>query len=374
MRLCKLKSILLFILFHVGIVPMLIAQHYVFIEAEGQQPFYVKKGGETYSSTASGFIVLSKLVSQDIDIIIGFPNKLYPEVAFKNIVVQNDRGFALRQREGKGWVLVDRQTASEIAGGVVDSRQTSLSATSSSSGFADLLADATGDKTLLEKSIVISAPNEKTTAVVSKPKASVVSSKPQGNITQTNKATTLGAVRSYIQLEDSSLLRIAYFEKGAKNNWDTIIVEIEKRINAPQLPKQALLNNTANQSSVVSSISKEPIIELSKASADVVETVDCSHPIALPKDVRELQRKMAKAASLEEQIDYALKAFSEKCFTTKQVKELGVLFWEEQNRLTFYSRLRKYVADPSLYGELEQSFLQEASKKAFRDMLKKQQL
>ena len=144
-----MKSILLFILFQVGIIPLLDAQHYVFIEAEGQQPFYLKKGGDTYSSSATGFIILSKINSKDIDFVIGFPNKLYPEVSFRILAVQQDRGFALRQLEGKGWVLVDRQNASVISGGVVDSRQPLSSATTSSVGFADLLADATGDKTLL---------------------------------------------------------------------------------------------------------------------------------------------------------------------------------------------------------------------------------
>jgi hypothetical protein len=43
---------------------------------------------------------------------------------------------------------------------------------------------------------------------------------------------------------------------------------------------------------------------------------------------------------------------------------------EEQQRLLFYKRARKWVSDSALYGELEQSFLQEGSKKAFREMLK----
>lgn len=362
------------ILFQVGIIPLLIAQHYVFIEAEGQQPFYLKRGGDTYSSSATGFIILSKITSKDIDFIIGFPNKLYPEVGFKLLAVQEDRGFALRQQEGKGWVLVDRQTSSVIPGGVVDSRQTQSSATSSSSSFADLLADATGDKTLLEKSVVIAASNDKTSTVGAKPKTNFTTAKSQTNIKQPNKPTAQGIVRSYIQVEDSSLLRIAYFEKGAKNNWDTIIVEIEKRLKTLPPSKPAILNNEPNTAGSLSSMPKETEVDIPKQTVVVVESVDCSHPIALPKDLRELQRKIVKAISLEEQIDLAVKAFSERCFTTKQVKELGALFWEEQNRLIFYTRLRKYVADPSLYGELEQSFLQEASKKAFRDMLKKQQL
>jgi hypothetical protein len=369
-----MKSILLFILFQVGIIPLLVAQHYVFIEAEGQQPFYLKKGGDTYSSSATGFIILSKINSKDIDFVIGFPNKLYPEVSFRILAVQQDRGFALRQLEGKGWVLVDRQNASVISGGVVDSRQPLSSATTSSVGFADLLADATGDKTLLEKSTVIVAPTDKASAIGSKSKTNITTSKSQGNIKQANKTPALGIIRSSIQLEDSSLLRIAYFDKGIKNNWDTIIIEIEKRLETPFPHKPAILDFPANSSSRSSSSSKEAVIDLPKQSEVVVEPVDCSHPIALPKDVRELQRKITKARTIEEQLEIAVKAFNEKCFTTKQVKELGAIFWEEQNRLTFYTRLKNYVADPSLYGELEQSFLQAASRKAFRDMLKKQQL
>ena len=357
-----------------GIIQLLVAQHYVFIEAEGQQPFYLRKGGDTYSSSATGFIILSKINTKDIDFIIGFPNKLYSEVGFKILAVQQDRGFALRQLEGKGWVLVDRQTASVIAGGVVDSRQTLSSTASSSTGFADLLADATGDKTLLEKSTIITVPAEKTVTIGAKPKPNIEAAKSQPSAKQPNKPASLGVVRSYIQLEDSSLLRIAYFEKGAKNNWDTVIVEIEKRINTLLQSKPLMLSNTPTSSPGLSSLSKEAVVDLPKKSAVVVESVDCSHPVALPKDVRELQRKIAKASSLEEQIELAVKAFNVRCFTTKQVKELGAIFWEEQSRLTFYTRLRKYVADPSLYGELEQSFLQEGSKKAFRDMLKKQQL
>jgi hypothetical protein len=100
--------------------------------------------------------------------------------------------------------------------------------------------------------------------------------------------------------------------------------------------------------------------------------VGCSNPVALPKELKELRKKLIKATSFEAQLALAAKAFNEKCFTTKQVKELGTIFWEEQNKLIFFTRLRKYVADPSLYGELEQSFLQEGSKKAFREMLNKQ--
>lgn len=374
MRCVTLKSILLYTLFQFGIFPMLFSQHYVFIEAEGQQPFYLRKSGETYSSSVSGFMILAKLKVQDTNFIIGFPNKLYPEVAFAIPALQQDKGYALRQKEGKNWVLVDRNNSTIITGGAVDSRQLLSSTTATATGFADLLADATGDKTLLEKSTFIGSTADKTPSVGLNTKTSSAATKSQGNLKQPNKTQSSNIVRSYIQQEDSSILRIAYFEKGGKNNWDTIIVEIEKKRIPTSLNEPSAFTNTKTVSPDAATVKIEDRQVAIQPDLKEVQQMGCNHPIALPKDLRELQRKIAKAPAFEEQMELSVKAFQEKCFTTKQVKELGVLFWEEQNRLNFYTRLRKFVADPSLYGELEQSFLQEASKKAFRDMLKKQQL
>jgi len=374
MRLCKMKSILLLFLFQLGIIPLLVAQHYIFIEAEGQQPFYLKRGGETFSSTGSGFIILSKLNQKEIDFIIGFPNKLYPEVAFKIAAIQQDRGFALKKIEGKDWALEDRQSLALIKGGPVDVKAASQSSPTSTAGFADLLADATGDKSLLEKSTLVTLPVDKPVVANTKPKTSTTVSKAPTVTKQPSKPTTLGVVRSSVQLEDSSLLRIAYFDKGAKNNWDTIIVEIEKIIKAPVVTKPLALETIPSVVSPNSSKLNDTILDAPQPSFAADISVGCSLPIALPKDLRDLQRKVSKATSFETQLELATKAFNEKCYTTKQVKELGTIFWEEQNKLIFYMRIRKLVADPSLFGELEQTFIQEGSKKAFRDMLKKQQL
>lgn len=376
MRLCKLKSFLFLVLFQCGMLSLAFAQHYLFIEAEGQQPFYLKKAGQTFSSTGSGFMILSKLTTSDIDLIIGFPNKIYPEVAFKITGLQADRGFYLKQLEGKGWVLVDRETTAVMLGAKVDAQQAQAIASSTGS-FAELLADATGDKSLLDKTFIANTGDK---AVVSngptnaKPKTTTLNTKQDNAQKQVKRLGTLGTIRSYIQSEDSLLLKIAYFDKGIKANWDTIYVEIEKYINRPI--QQLAVNELKEENSLVdaggsmlstSSLSPQPITKNRVA-------LDCIHPIAMPKDVRDLQKRLSKASSLDDQMILAEKIFSEKCFTTKQVKELGAFFWEEQSRLLFFSRIRKYVSDPSLFGELEQSFLQDNSKKAFRDMLKKQSL
>lgn len=370
MRLSILKSILLLIVFQLGVITLLSAQHYLFIEAEGQQPFYIKRGSETYSSTASGFLILSKLTVKEIDFIIGFPNKLYPEVSFKVNGLDRDRGFSLKQIEGSGWTLIDRSGSGMIAGGAVTLQLLTASTGNSSAGFADMLADATGDKSLLEKSISTTAPVTKQVAAYSKTKTSSTTIKTEQNKQLPPKPKSWGIVRSIVQADDSTSLRITYFEKNAKENWDTILVEIEKPLKPiPSAPLE-VVNNQAAQVVDAPTISPEKSNAVSRSTVENLVSTDCVNPIALPKDVREVQRKMSKSASVDEQIATAMKAMAERCYTTRQVKELGTIFWEEQQRLLFFTSVRKWVSDPALYGELEQSFLQEASKKAFKEMLK----
>jgi hypothetical protein len=371
MRASKIKPFLFLFVLLFGHAYNLFAQHYIFIEAEKQQPFYLKKNGETYSSTGKGFIILSKLNTTDIDFVIGFPNNLFPEVTFKVSGVVSDRGFFLKRAEGKGWVLLDRYSSELISSGQVAVKATNT-LTSSTTGFAELLVDATGDKTLLDRSSLVNVPTVKQATDNVKTKTTSTVAKSQAASKQINKPTGLGTIRSYIQSDDSLALKITYFEKGAKDNWDTIYVEIEKIVERTSSSPSVKMD--LNNGAVVNSApqKKESMNVIAAAESELNLPADCVNPIALPKDIRELQRRISRASSFDAQIDIAIKTLSEKCFTTKQVKELGTSFWDEQNRLIFFTRARKWVVDPALYGELEQSFLQEGSVNAFREMMKKQ--
>lgn len=372
MRLRNLKSILFLFIFQLGVISVLNAQHYLFIEAEGQQPFYIKRGSEAYSSTASGFLILSKLTVKEIDFIIGFPNKRYPEISFKVNGLDRDRGFLLKQVEGKGWMLIDRAGAGMIAGGAVTPQLLSAVSSSTSAGFADLLAEATGDKTLLEKTNYF--PETTTGQMTATRKTTSNSSpakKPQSKQVQP-KPKSWGIIRSIVQSDDSVSMRITFFEKNAKEKWDTILVEIEKPVKSIA-PEKMTIDNSRTAQRIEEQVNplQQTSFAINNPAENIIST-DCKNPSALPKDVREVHRKMSKAASLDEQMAIALKAMAERCFATRQVKELGTVFWDEEHRLIFFTTVRKWVSDPALYSELEQSLLQEGSKRSFREMLKQQ--
>ncbi|MEY3577176.1 MAG: hypothetical protein RL394_759, partial [Bacteroidota bacterium] len=92
------------------------AQHYIFIEADGQQPFYLKQGNATVSSSAAGFLILPKITASEMEFSIGFPKNIYPEVSFYINGTDRDRGFQLKLMEGQGWSLFDRTSLEVIKG------------------------------------------------------------------------------------------------------------------------------------------------------------------------------------------------------------------------------------------------------------------
>jgi hypothetical protein len=95
------------------------AQHYIFIESEGQQAFYLKMAQKVYSSNASGFLVLSKLDGTALSLNIGFPENIYPEIAFTINPGNQDKGYQLKLVDGMGWTLTEKTTGQQVGGTVL---------------------------------------------------------------------------------------------------------------------------------------------------------------------------------------------------------------------------------------------------------------
>ncbi len=106
-------------------------------------------------------------------------------------------------------------------------------------------------------------------------------------------------------------------------------------------------------------------IQFSRASPIIV----CDRPIADYKDIRSLQKKLLGIASDDDQRNYAVKAFGQKCFNTKQALEIGWFFVDENSRLQLFKALQPLIADKASFGNLEVSFLKEENIKAFRALV-----
>src|SRR4026208_1111577 len=71
---------------------------YIFIQEPSHQPFYVRMGEESHSSSAEGHIILSKLKDSVYNLYIGFPRSR-SEQMFTIEMKKKDHGYELRNVE-----------------------------------------------------------------------------------------------------------------------------------------------------------------------------------------------------------------------------------------------------------------------------------
>jgi hypothetical protein len=75
-------------------------EYYIFIQEPSRQPFYVRMGQESHSSSAEGHVILSKLKDSVYNLYVGFPRSR-DEVLFTVAMNKKDHGYELRSENGR---------------------------------------------------------------------------------------------------------------------------------------------------------------------------------------------------------------------------------------------------------------------------------
>jgi hypothetical protein len=129
--------------------------YFVYLQAETEQPFFVKMNDKVYSSTASGYLILAKLYDSTYNFNIGFPQNKWPEQTFSISVNKRDHGYLVKNFDEKGWGLFDLQTLSvqmpSSATAKVEPHKSSEN--KDVSVFTDILSKAADDPSLKEKPV-----------------------------------------------------------------------------------------------------------------------------------------------------------------------------------------------------------------------------
>jgi hypothetical protein len=143
--------------------------HFVYLQTDNRQPFYIKHNSKIISSSSSGYIILSKLNDGVIDIMIGFPQSQFPEQKFEIAIDKGEKGYLIKNFADKGWGLFDLQTAAIVYAGTPSSQsvsnQTISTAKPANDPFANMLSSVTQDSTVKnvtvkkeEKPVVVDSP------------------------------------------------------------------------------------------------------------------------------------------------------------------------------------------------------------------------
>ncbi len=87
-------------------------KHFLYIQTENKQAFYLKLDRKLYSSSASGYLILPRLSDSTYLFAVGFPKSEWAEQSLSCTISDNDAGYLLKNFENKGWGLFNLQTLS----------------------------------------------------------------------------------------------------------------------------------------------------------------------------------------------------------------------------------------------------------------------
>lgn len=387
--------------------------HFIYIQSDDKEPFYVVFKEKVYSSSETGYLIIPKLISGDYKFTLGFPLNKFPEQQFNYTLNNTDAGYSLKQFGDKGWGLVDLQTQSILMAGA----ETAI-AVNTNSAFSNMLSEVADDSALSKKNIVV--PEEKKTAD-NDTNAAAINKAVTENVNTTdaiepvahsNASNIAAPVKTFEQStsEGTSLTFVDKDEKGTDtirlvipvatqnkknrnkkvNNTEAItdvtkaenvnsgdvntniVAKTDTSTNKKEISnpffnenKKSENNTSANEAAINDTNSE---VSTSTATSLNLYRNGCNAMLS-DADFGKMKRKMFSQNSNEKMIGVATKYISGKCLNTEQVKNLGVLFITDEGRYNLFDAMFKYVYDYGNYNSLASQIIDSNYKKRFLALL-----
>lgn len=385
---------------------------FIYIQTENKQPFYVKMDKRILSSSLSGYIIISRLIDSTYKLAIGFPKNEWPEMNVAVNVKENHAGFLLKNY-GKGdWGMVNLQNNQLQVMQVSPPPIVEVEVKPSEDEFAKILAAVVNDPSIAEVTVIktneiaIKAnenkPNE--TPVVNPEVKTLPVNMPVNNtltvktdITKLRQdSTSEGLYLTYLDKDNATRdtvnifipqkKEVAIAEKNIESKIkDTLTKEVNASNNTSRFINMELQNpNTKADSGALKKddfvitekkavVNNEPDLKQEPKTTSlntdkVMINSDCKK-IASQNDFLKLRKQMAAQSSEKNMLIVAYKQFISTCFTTEQVKNLGVLFITQEEKYKFFVAAFPFVSDTHNFGTLDDQLSDDYYKTRFKAML-----
>ena len=405
--------------------------HFIYLQTDNQQPFYIKYNNHIYSSSASGYLILSKLKDGIVDFSVGFPKSNLPEQKFQCTINNGDKGYLVKNFSDRGWGLYDLQSSAIVYSGAGGETKTNNSGLITSQPvtddpFANMLSKVTQDSTVKnvtvrkEEKVIADTPKPSTVTapvvikqqvndsvkvqIVQQPvkvtEAPVTVPEPvwvapsKSTVQQLKKfdsyegsdfvfeIVTGEGIRDTVRLfiaKDTVIrdtIQPTVVNSGIKTDTIQVIREEKKEpVSEPIITKEEKKEKIPEQVAKIEEPKKEEVkpqvIAEQKTEPRPLPNSNCTST-ATEDDFMKLRRKMASESKDEAMINVAKKVFHVKCFSTAQIKNLAVLFLNDEGRYRFYDAAMLYVTDFSNFKSLGETIQDDYYKKRFLALLPNQ--
>lgn len=378
------RGSLLFILF-LGTMLQLQAQqnHFIYLQTENKQPFYIKLDKKLLSSSASGYLIIPKLQDGTYNLTLGFPKNEWPEQKVTCSIDKKDAGYIVKNFGDKGWGLYNWQSMNVV---MTDIKQPEPVAA------AEVKKEATVIKT---EAPLQEPPKTVVTEVVKEEEVKKQeTAKPASVVTRllnnqsadgvemifTDAANGItDTIRVFIPADKKAAVPLTGItEEAVKEN----PVKEEKPatsppavVTAPQQKEEIKTDTVAvvseKKPEPVTAVSGQPVLQtqLKEQPRAGIPNSDCK-AFASEDDFMKLRKKMAAADNDDDMVAAARKVFKAKCFTVEQVKNLSVLFLHDYGRYKFFDAAYPFVSDSYNFNSLQQLLTDEYYITRFKAMIR----
>jgi hypothetical protein len=409
---------LLLIAFLIFFSTILFAQqnHFIYLQTDNQQPFYVKLDKKILSSSATGYLIIPKLKDGDYTLVIGFPKDQWPEQTV-TLSVNKNAGFQLKNFGEKGWGLFNLQSFDIIMATSAPAKSSSDSLEKKTDVFIDLLSDVVNDPSIkdidstkndslslaldlfelnapqttdttpviafthiekqlensdkygLERVYTDQAGDQKDTIRVFIPSGFTDSTSDSTKVIPGTDSTRNKVVTDSSQnnLVTNDSLHIPHTDTLGITHTDTTVVTPATNdtltITTDKVTDSSRVSDTTT-------IKVPPQTDTTTIKTSGLPNTDCK-AFATDEDFLKLRKKMAGENNDEDMINVARKYFKNKCFTTEYIKHLAALFLNDKGKYAFFDASYPFVSDAQSFPTLEKELTDEYYITRFKAMIRK---
>jgi hypothetical protein len=389
--------------------------YFIYLQTDNDQTFFVKMNSKIHSSSASGYLILSKLHDSTYNFAVGFPQNKWPEQNFTISINKKDHGYLLKNFSEKGWGLFDLQTLAVqmAAPGSAKVDEKKKEENNDVSAFTEILSKAADDPSLKEKQAQTHSKNEEKKTDSDIPE----------NVSKEKPVELAKVTTTIIPVEITEQPEIKKNEPKIDSNEqqaikiEEIITPVAEEYKPTIVTKRSESSTTegfglvfidemgngisdtirlliSSPKPVLTSIDEEPKEEkkflemlpdtIKKKEERVTDVilVPAESPlekkavknnclaVAEESDFFKLRKNMAAAEGDDNMLKEAQDYFKTMCFTTNQFKNLGMLFLSDEGKYRFFDLAYAFVMDIDKFSILQNELKEEYYINRFKAMLR----
>ena len=265
--------------------------HFIYIQSENKQPFYLRTKEKVYSSTESGYLIIPKLESKRLIFTVGFPKNIWPPSDYQLDIELKDLGFQLKKVDSLQWALYDLQT-SELLSPIEKNANKFQIIQTSTDEFSNILAEVSNNPAIKQKKI-----NTDEGLVENKNYNSLIvdkstSANPDEKIISSTSDTALQSsltktVETIIPKMDTAVqLSIAKAEEPIISKADTAvqlnIVKNDETI-IPKMDTAVQLNIAKNDETIIPKMDTSVQLNIAKNDETIIPKMDTAVQLSIAK-------------------------------------------------------------------------------------------